>query len=93
MMKSFSTSNEDISEVLPNHSACVIHFLHTFNINLTLHYLKSAWKAGSTSANHLYLVAYIRPTYDREFLNLSEVFDFQRLFLISTKVKELLTFN
>ena len=93
MIKSFSTPKEDIFEVLPNHSACLIHFLHTFNLNLTLHYLKSAWRAGFISANHLYLVAYTKPTYDKEILNLREVFDFQRFFLLSTKVTKLITFN
>ena len=84
MMRSYSTLTEDISEVLPNHSACVIHFLPTFNLNLTLHYLKSAWRSGSISANHIYLVANIKPTYDRAILDLNEVFDFQRLFVISS---------
>ena len=93
MIKSFSTPKEDIFEVLPNHSACLIHFLHTYNLNLTLHYLKSAWRAGFISANHFYLVAYTKPTHDREILNLREVFDFQRLFLLSTKVTKLITFN
>ena len=90
MMRSFSTPNEDTSEVevLPNHNACVIHFVHTLNLNLTFQYLISAWKAGSLSANNHYLVSNTKPAYDREILTLSEIFDFQRLFLISTKVKK-----
>ena len=92
-MKSFTTNDDDKPEVLPNHNRCVIHFLQTKSLNLTLHYLKSAWRANSVSANHYYIIANLKPVYESTILNLSEIFDFKRLFVISKKVRRLINFE
>ena len=67
------------SDVLPNHSECVIHFLDMQNFNLSKEYLKSAWNEGSIGANHLYLInmRYVKLAE----LAFSELFDFKRLIL------------
>ena len=94
LMKFFSTTNNnDKPEVLPNHNRCVIHFLQTKSLNLTLHYLKSAWRADSVGANHFYIIANLKPVYESTILNQSEIFDFQRLFLISKKVRRFSNFE
>ena len=72
------------SDVLPNHSECVIHFLDMQNFNLSKEYLKSAWNEGSIGANHLYLVNMRHMNMGG--LNFSELFDFKRLILAVSDV-------
>ena len=73
-------------KVLQNYNECIIHFLDIGNVNLTKEYLKAAWNARSFGKNHIFL-ANIGPLDQLIHLNISEIFDFQRLFIaISYKV-------
>ena len=60
---------------------------------MTLHYLKSAWRVGSVGSNHFFIIANLKPVYESTILNMSEIFDFQQLLVISKKVKRLINFE
>ena len=73
-------------KVLQNYNECILHFLDIENVNLTKEYLKAAWNARSYGRNHIFL-ANIGSIDQLAHLNISEIFDFQRLFVaISYKV-------
>ena len=77
-------------KVLKNYNECIIHFLDIENVNLTKEYLKTAWNERSYGRNHIFL-ANIGSIDQLTHLNISEIFDFQRLFIaISYKVCPLL---
>ena len=70
------------AEVLPNRNKCIVHFLD-LNANRTLDYLESAWNAGAIGHNHFYLCN-LQESDRLASLNFTDIFDFQRIFLITT---------
>ena len=77
-------------KVLHNNNECSFHFLDIENVNLIKEYLKAAWNARSYGRNNIFL-ANIGHMDQLTHLNISEIFDFQRLFIaISDKVGPLL---
>ena len=78
----------DSTEILRDHTTCLIHFLVITNMNSIEAYLKSAWSAGAVGASHFYLLA-IDAKKLSTILNLREIFDFQKILIAtSTKVGE-----
>ena len=67
---------------LPNHNKCIVHYLD-LNTSLTVNYLKSAWSAGSIGQNDIYLT-YVKDNIQLASLNFSELFDFKRIFVITS---------
>ena len=59
---------------------CSVHYLDNMNLDLTLAYLKSAWKKGSANADHYYIVN-IESRKQLKMLNATYIFDFKRLFI------------
>ena len=90
MIRSISNS-VDTADVLPNYNHCILHFLNLENPNLMKQYIKLAWSQGSIGANHLYLVNIEADNKQVMFkenrqlgLNFSEIFDFERLIIVSS---------
>ena len=69
-------------KALPNYNKCIVHYLD-LNTNLTVNYLKSAWSAGSLGQNDIYL-ANVKDNIQLASLNFSELFDFKRIFVITS---------
>ena len=88
MIKAIAES-EVPTEIFRNHGKCTIHFLDIASTNTTKEYLKLAWNAGAVGANDIYLVT-IEAINQLGLLNVSEIFDFQRMF-IATSSSEVLS--
>ena len=76
---------EITTAILQHHENCIVHFLDIENINITKEYLKSAWNAGKYGTTDFYLVS-VETIHQVGLLNITEIFDFQRL-LIATSPK------
>ena len=71
------------NDILINYNHCILHFLDLENLNLTKQYLKLAWGQGSIGENHLYLIN-IEAGNKHPSLNFSEMFDFERMIIVSS---------
>jgi hypothetical protein len=76
--------------VLPSHGHCLVHFIDLSEAILAAQYVKSAWSNNALGANNLYVIRLRERKDGLHMLNFSEIFDFQRMFVVYENVSLLL---
>ena len=74
--------NINQGDPLPNLNKCIVHILD-LNINHTKEYLLSAWSTKSIGSHDFYL-ANVNGSNQLQYLNFSEIFDFQRIAIVNS---------
>jgi hypothetical protein len=75
---------------LPGLSHCLVHFIDLSDAILSAEYVKLAWINDALGSNNLYVI-YLRDGKDAlQKLNFSEIFDFQRMFVVYESVSLLI---
>ena len=73
------------TEILRDHTKCLVHFLVITNMNSIEAYIKSAWSAGAVGASDFYFIT-IEAKKLSTILSLNEIFDFQNILIATSSM-------